>query len=44
MLTGATLIFLPKPAIAFQADVVVVNRAAVGMAGMLPPTPTAARP
>ena len=44
VLTGATLIFLPKPAIAFQADVVVVNRAAVGVAGMLPPPPTAARP
>lgn len=37
-LTGATLIFLPKPTIAFGADVVIVNRAQVALAGLLPRT------
>ncbi len=36
-LTTATLIFLPKPSITFEADVAVVNRAQVILVGMLPP-------
>jgi hypothetical protein len=35
-LTGATLVFLPKPAITFQAGVVIVNRAQVAVVGLLP--------
>jgi hypothetical protein len=42
-LTGAILVFLPKPTIAFSADVVIVNRAQVAVVGMLPP-PSATQP
>jgi hypothetical protein len=37
-MTGATLVFLVKPSIAFQAGVVIVNKHQIQVAGLLPRT------